>query len=131
MSTPEIKDAKRWVENAVAFYKASGKRIALAEYTNPSGKFVQDDMYIFVLNPKGTMLAHGVNEKFIGEEFIDLEDHEGRHFIKEILDTANAQGSGWVEYKWYNPITKEVLPKKVYFKKIDNLIICGGVYDEK
>lgn len=123
-------DAKRWVENAVSFYKASGKRIALAEYTNPNGQFVRDEMYIYALNPKGTMLAHGVNEKFVGEEFIDIKDYDGKSFIKEIVETANTEGSGWVEYKWYNPVTKEVLPKTVYFRKVDDLIICSGVYSK-
>ena len=130
MTKRVVEDAKRWVENAVAFYKASGKRIALAEYTNPNGQFVQDEMYIYALNPKGTMLAHGVNEKFVGEEFIDIKDYDGKSFIKEIVETANTQGSGWVEYKWYNPVTKEVLPKTVYFRKVDDLIICSGVYKE-
>lgn len=130
MSKRDKEDAKRCVEKAVAFYKASGKRIALAEYTNPNGQFVKDEMYIYVLNPRGTMLAHGVNEKFVGEEFIDIKDYDGKQFIKEIVDTANRVGSGWVTYKWYNPVTKEVLPKTVYFKKVDDLIICSGVYGE-
>ena len=124
-------DAKNWVEKAVSFYRASGKRIALAEYTNPNGQFVQDEMYIYALNPRGTMLAHGVNEKFVGEEFIDIKDYDGKNFIIEIVNIANKDGSGWVEYKWYNPVTKEVLPKIVYFKKVDDLIICSGIYKEE
>ncbi|HYA12865.1 MAG TPA: cache domain-containing protein [Syntrophales bacterium] len=130
MTKRDKEDAKRWVDRAVDFYKASGKRIALAEYTNPSGQFVQDEMYIYVLNPRGTMLAHGVNEKFVGEEFIDIKDYDGKQFIKEIVDIANREGSGWVNYIWYNPVTKEVLPKKAYFRKVDDLIICSGVYGE-
>lgn len=131
MSNRPVEDARRWVENAAAFYKASGKRIALAEYTNPNGQFVQDEMYVYALNPRGTMLAHGVNEKFVGEEFIDIRDYDGKQFIKEIVDIANTKGSGWVEYKWYNPVTKDVLLKMVYFKKVDDLIICSGVYQDK
>ena len=130
MSKRKAEDAKQWVERAAAFYKASGKRIALAEYTNPNGQFVLDEMYIYALNPRGTMLAHGVNENFVGEEFIDIKDYDGKIFIKEIVDIANKEGSGWVTYKWYNPVTKEVLPKNVYFKKVDDLIICSGVYEE-
>ncbi len=128
MSQRVKEDAKNWVEKAVSFYRASGKRIALAEYTNPNGQFVQDEMYIYALNPRGTMLAHGVNEKFVGEEFIDIRDYDGKSFIKDIVDIANKNGSVWVEYKWYNPVTKEVLPKIVYCKKVDDLIICSGIY---
>jgi signal transduction histidine kinase len=131
MGKRDKEDAKQWVEKAVSFYRASGKRIALAEYTNPNGQFVHDEMYIYALNPRGTMLAHGVNEKFVGEEFIDIKDYDGKSFIKEIVDIAHKEGSGWVEYKWYNPVTKEVLPKVVYFKKVDDLIICSGIYKEE
>jgi len=130
MKNRDIEEAKRWVERAVAIYKGSGKRIALSEYTNPNGQFVQDEMYIYVLNPKGTMLAHGVNEKFVGEDFICIQDYNGKTFIREIVDNANRKGSGWVEYTWSNPVTKEVLPKIVYFEKVDELIICSGVYKE-
>jgi signal transduction histidine kinase len=129
MSPTSKNEAKRWVEQAIAFYKFSGKRIALAAFTDQTGMFVKNEMYIYVLNPEGTMLAHGVNEKFVGEEFIDLKDSDGKPFIKEIVDTANAKGSGWVEYKWYNPATKACCPKTVYFEKVDNLIICTGFYE--
>lgn len=128
MSKRSEENAKQWVDKAVNFYKLSGKRIALAEYTNPNGQFVQDEMYIFVLNRRGTMLAHGVNERFVGEDFSELKDSDGKSFIKEILDITNTEGSVWVEYKWAHPITKEVLPKKVYCKKVDDLIICSGIY---
>ena len=79
MSPRQQIDAKEWVKNAVAFYKSSGKRIALAAFTDPYGMFVQAELYIYVLNPKGTMLAHGINEKFVGEEFIELMDSTGRN----------------------------------------------------
>lgn len=128
MSKQDKEDAKRWVKNAIAFYEASGKRIALAEYTKPHGQFVQGELYLFALNPWGNMLAHGVNKRFVGEDFSNIKDSDGKSFIKEILYTANTKGSGWVEYKWPSPVTKEVLPKTVYFEKVDDLIICNGIY---
>ena len=128
MSTRDIEDAKRWVEKAVAFYKASGKRIALAEYTNPNGQFVQDEMYIYALNPRGTMLAHGVNDKYVGQNFMDVKDASGKKFIQEIINSARSKDSGWVEYEWYNPVTKDDLLKQVYFEKVNDLIICSGDY---
>lgn len=131
MSPRSQNDAEEWVKQAIAFYKASGKRIALAAFTDPAGMFVQDEMYIYVLNLKGTMLAHGVNEKFVGEEFIDLKDSDGKAFIAEIVDTSNADGSGWVTYKWYNPATKKWAPKIAYFEKVDDLIVCSAVYRDE
>ncbi|MGA2225834.1 MAG: cache domain-containing protein [Syntrophobacteraceae bacterium] len=121
-------DARDWVNNAISFYRASGKRIALAEFTNPNGMFIQDEMYVYVLNSKGTMLAHGINERFVGEDFIDLMDSDGKKFIKEIVDIANLQGKGWVEYKWYHPKSKKWVPKLAYFEKVDDLIIVSAIY---
>jgi cytochrome c len=123
--------AKEWVAKAINFYKNSGKKIALAEFTNPKGPFVQEDLYIFVLGTQGTMLAHGVNEKYIGQNFINIKDSAGKDFIRDIVNTANAKGSGWVDYQWYNPVTKEMKPKSVYFEKVDDIIICSGIYIEK
>ncbi|HYA14109.1 MAG TPA: cache domain-containing protein [Syntrophales bacterium] len=123
-------EAKEWVQKAIAFYKKAGKAIALAEFTNPKGPFIQGEMYVFVLNLKGTMLAHGINEKYIGQDFCDVKDSDGRSFIREIVEVGNAKGSGFVDYKWYNPVTKEDLQKHVYFEKVDDVIICSGVYKE-
>jgi hypothetical protein len=129
MDPMTCESARGWVDEAKTFYLQVGKRIALAEFTNSCGMFSEGELYIFVLNFKGIMLAHGVNEKFVGEDFTDIKDFEGKHFIKEIIDTAVEKGSGCVEYKWYHPKTKQILPKVVYFEKVENVIICGGAYD--
>ena len=123
--------AKEWVAKAIDFYKASGTEIAVAEFTNSKGPYVQDEMYIFVLDNKGTMIAHGVNEKFTGKNFIDLKDAAGKSFIREIIDRANTDGKGWIDYQWYNPVNKEMKPKSVYFEKVDDLIFCSGIYIER
>lgn len=125
------KDAKERVAKAINFYSNSGKDIALAEFANPKGPFVRGEKYIFVLNHEGTMLAHGVNEKYAGKNFINLKDADGKSFIREIIDAARVDGHGFVDYKWYNPLTKEAKPKSVYFEKVDAMIFCGGVYIEK
>jgi len=123
--------AKEWVENAIAFYRNSGKEIALAEFTNPKGPFVKDEMYIFVLDSKGYMIAHGVNQKYADKNFIDLKDSKGKNFVQEIVEGANTKGKGWVEYQWYNPVTKATKPKTLYYEKVDDLIICSGIYIER
>jgi hypothetical protein len=121
--------AKYWVEQAIHFCKMVGKDIALAEFSNPNGMFVQDDLYIFVLSTTGVMLAHGINEKFVGLDFLNVKDSDGKEFTKEIVDTAKNQGKGWVNYKWYHPRRNKVLPKMLYFQKENDLIFCSAVYN--
>lgn len=103
----------------------------MAEFTNPKGPFVQDEMYIFVLDPKGIMIAHGVNEKYIGKNFIGIKDSTGKSFIREIINAANVNGNGWIDYQWYSPVTKETKNKSVYFERVDDLIFCSGIYIER
>jgi cytochrome c len=131
MSTRKPQKVIDLVEKAATFYQASGKEIALAEYMNPRGQFALKELYVFALDLNGIMLAHGINEKFAGKNFIDLKDSDGKPFIREIVETAHTQGSGWVEYKWYHPVNKKELLKTVYFKKVEDMIICSGVYKEE
>jgi cytochrome c len=123
-----LDDAKRFVEKATEFFRVNGGAVALAEFSNPQGRFVKGEQYLFVLDSTGVMLAHGVNMKYVGKDFYRIKDSNGRSFIKEIVDTANAEGSGWVEFEWVNPLTKKERTKSVYFKQTNGVIICSGVY---
>jgi cytochrome c len=123
-----LDDAKRFVEKAIAFYRVNGRAVALAEFSNPQGRFVKGEQYLFVLDSTGVMLAHGVNMRYVGKDFYRIMDSDGRSFIKEIVDTANAEGSGWVEFNWVNPLTKMERSKIVYFEQTNGVIICSGIY---
>jgi hypothetical protein len=130
MTTKQPQKAVDWVERAKAFYAATGKEIALAEFTNPRGQFNQNQQYIFVLDLNGLMLAHGMNQLFVGKNFIEVKDTAGKRFIREIIDMAREKGAGWTEYNWSDPIAKKSLPKTVHFEKVDDMIICCGTYKE-
>ena len=124
-----IDDAKRMVEKAEVFYKANNPAVAMAEFSNPKGRFVSGEQYVFVLDTTGRMLAHGVNRGYVGKDFYRTMDSDGWRFIQHIVGEANEMGSGWVEYKWFNPVTKKETLKTVYFKKINGVIICSGIYN--
>ncbi len=124
----KIGDAKRLVEEAVAFYRNCGKEIALSEFSNPKGRFTNGQQYVYAINPSGIMLAHPINENYIGKDFLHVVDFGGRHFIKEIVNIANAKGSGWIEYQWLNPANSSDQAKTVYFEKCNDTIICSGIY---
>jgi cytochrome c len=123
-----LDEARAWVDEAVAFYRATARDIALVEISNPQGRFVRGEQYVYVLDTNGVMLAHPVNEKFVGQDFYRVQDPDGKNFIKEIVDIANVKGFGWVDYKWFDPATKREQPKIAYFEKVDNMIFCSGVY---
>jgi len=121
-------DAIALVDSAIAFYKANGKDKAFAEINNKQGQFVKGSLYVFIWSPKGVILAHGANEKLIGKDMYPLKDSDGKPFVKEAVEIGNAKGSGWVDYKWPNPVSKKVEAKSTYVKKVDDLIFACGIY---
>jgi len=122
------KEAQAMVDKAIAYFQANGKAKAFAAFDDPKGQFVKDDLYIYVLDFKGDILSHGANKKLIGQHFIDIKDADGKLFFREIIDVAKTKGSGWVDYKWTNPLSKKVEPKSAYVKKNGDYIFCCGIY---
>jgi cytochrome c len=120
-------DATAMVKKAVAFLKANGKEKALAEFNNQSGQFKDRDLYIFVQDMKGKMLAHGGNDKLIGKDLLELKDADGKFFVKNMIEVAG-KGKGWVDYKWTNPSTKAIDQKSSYIEKYEDVFVGCGIY---
>lgn len=120
-------DAEGMVKKGIAFVKANGKEKAIAEFSNPAGQFVKGELYIFVVDPKGLILAHGANAKLINKNMIDIKDAAGKPFMQDIVKVGK-QGSGWVEYQWTNPVSKKIEQKIAYVQATGDLILVCGIY---
>jgi len=121
-------EATAMVKKGVAFIKASGKDKGHAEISNKDGQFKKDDLYLVVYGLDGVVRAHGANEKMIGKNLIDLKDIDGKLFVKERVELAQSKGTFWQDYKFTNPVTKKIEPKAMYCEKLDDAVVCGGVY---
>ena len=119
-------EAKALVEEAIAYYKTNGKEKALAEFSNPQGRFVKGDLYIFAYNPKGIIIAHGGDPSLVGQDFTGVQDADGKYFAREFIKIGPE--GGWVDYKWMNYKTKKVETKTSYLKRIDDVIVGCGTY---
>ena len=126
-SEPLIR-AKRWVQRAKHFYKMVGRELALTEFSDHNGIFIKGDLFIFVLDFMGNMLANGNDKKLVGDNLIETEDSRGKHFIKEIVELASLQGCGNIDYTWYNPVVAGWMPGSAYFEAVDDMIFCATVY---
>jgi cytochrome c len=121
-------EATALVKKAGAYLKANGAEKSYAVFNNPKGEFVDRDLYVYVLDASGLMLAHGANMKLVGKNLIDLKDADGKHFVKAALEAAASKGSGWVDYKWPNPVTKAIEQKTTYLEKVGDVIVLCGAY---
>jgi signal transduction histidine kinase len=121
-------EAKALLDRAVAYYTANGKDKAFAAFNNTKGKFVHSDLYIYVIDINGDILAHGGDAKLIGQHMINLKDADGKEFIKAIIDDTKLKNRESRDYKWTNPLTKKVEKKSTFFERVGDVIIICGYY---
>ncbi|MDR7335967.1 cytochrome c [Roseateles asaccharophilus] len=122
-------DAVAMVKKGIAFIKANGKDKGYAAITTKDPQFIKHDLYLVVYGLDGKGLAHGANEKMVGRDLIDLKDIDGKPFIKERVELGKSKPGGfWQDYKFTNPTTKKVEPKQMYCERLDETIVCGGIY---
>jgi len=121
-------EATAMVKRAVVFIKDQGPDKAYAEFTTKAGRFHDRDLYITVLDLDGKVLAHGQRDDLIGKGLIDAKDPDGKLFIKERVELARQQPSFWQNYKFMNPVTTKIEPKEMYCERLNETMVCGGVY---
>jgi len=121
-------EAEAMVKKAIAEVKAVGKDKALAEISNPKGKFIDRDLYIFVYDMNGKCVGHGFNQKMIGKDLVEMKDPDGKFYVKERIEIAKTKGKGWQDYKFTNPLTKKVESKTFYFERYKDIVFGSGAY---
>ena len=124
-------DAVGLVKRAVEFFLSHPREEALAAFDDPHGAFRDGDLYLFVqeLADARVMLAHGANPGLIGMPQRDIVDADGKHFNRDMRFLVEAQGEGWISYKWPNPITRKISVKLSFVQKVNDVIIGAGVYE--
>jgi len=118
-----------FVEKAADYLKnSSDAKKVYAEISDPHGRFVKGDLYIFVNTMDGVTVAHGQNARLVGKAMLELKDADGKYFMKEITDVAKTQGKGWSDYKWINPVTGKILEKTTYCQRVGDVYLGCGIY---
>lgn len=122
-------DAEAMVKKGVAAIKSEGKDKIYTEISSKAGKYILRDLYLVVYGLDGTVLAHGANPKMIGKNLIELKNIDGKAFVKERVEMAKSQNSFWQRYKFPNPESKKIEPKLMYCEKLQDTVVCGGIYE--
>ncbi len=121
-------EAIELVERAVTHRGRSGSQDSfLRDLTNPAQGFHDRDMYVFVLDQKGTYRAFGGNSAKVGTRVQDIPGIDGQGLLDGILSQAAIE-PGWVEYDISNPSTGRVQTKMSYVQQVDDLVVGCGVY---
>jgi methyl-accepting chemotaxis protein len=124
-----LAEAKSMVKKGIRYLKSHKEAEAFREFSNPKGKFVDRDLYVSVYDlTAGRTVAHGWDKDAVGMYILDLQDTQGKYFIKEIYDIARSEGKGYVDYMYMNPVKQTIQGKRAYFERAGNYIVATGAY---
>jgi methyl-accepting chemotaxis protein len=123
-------EAHALVDRAMAHRARCGSRDAfLRDITNPQSGFFDRDMYVFVLDNRGTYLAFGGNPAKVGTRVLDIPGIDGQGLLDSIVGQASI-GPGWVEYDITNPTSGKVQSKMSFVQVVDSVYLGCGVYKD-
>ena len=117
-------EAKAMASRAAEYLQKAGPDKAFPEFEK-AASFHDRDLYVMVYDDNGKCVSHGANPALIGRDLIDLKDTEGKPLIQEFVAVKN---SGWVDYKWPNPVTKKIEPKATYLVRVGTYLVGVGAY---
>ncbi|MBN2641916.1 MAG: PAS domain S-box protein [Victivallales bacterium] len=114
---------KALVEKAVEFKKIHGRERLLQEIAKPDGIFRRNDIYVFACDLNADFIAHPVKPELLKKQ--TFREHA---FTRKAKDLINFVDSGWIEYEYENPVSKQIEPKATYVLKSDDMLLCAGIY---
>lgn len=106
-------EVRRYVERAAQLVGTRGVE-ACSDFNGP--RWRARDYYIFVTNADtGVTVCHPPGPERVGRNEADVQDANGRYFMREMLAVAKGQpGEGWVEYVWARPGETAPTPKTAF-----------------
>lgn len=124
-------DAIAMVEKGLVYMQKNGKDALVQEINNKTPDFINGSIYLYVRGLDGIVIAHPINPKLIGKNMLDLPDADGKYYRKEIIALAKSKGKGWVDYRYNNPVSKQIENKTTYIFRSNDVILEAGIYKGK
>ena len=85
--------------------------------------FIEGELYLFLLDTKGVVYAHGEQEDLLWKNLWDYKDTFGALAVQSMIKTAGT-GGGWLTYEWAGAV-KVTYVQKVTIDDKDYVIGCG------
>jgi len=123
----EAELAQAMVADAIERYREAGP--AVFEEITAGGRYASGEIYVYVVGPDGTSLAHAANSDLVGQDLSDLQDSAGLFVTRGILDAATPDGA-WTIYRFTNPATGREQPKHSWVVRHNGLVFGAGYYTD-
>ncbi len=124
------------VKDAAELVRTKGEA-AFSDFRKSGSRWRREETYIFVLDPRGTMLVHP-DPAMEGKDELQLKDINGKPIIRGLINAAAAlpdKPEGWYHYEW--PVPGGLLPrwKSSYVRLATapsgrSYVVGSGVYND-
>jgi len=121
-------EAVAMVKRVQEKFRKEGLDPTLKAITAKTKEFHDRDLYTWVLDVNGTLLAHGGNPDLVGKNIIEFKDQNGKFLIRQLIDVCKRGGHGWTDYRWANPQTHMDEDKSSYVERMGEYCTGSGVY---
>lgn len=123
------REARAMFDQAVKYLKANGPEKSWAAFSNIKGAFVRKDLYVYVIDRKGTYLANGAApEALVGLNVLDSVDAAGTPLFRHMIAVTDKQTEARIRYVWLNRKTNHVEPKNAWLHREGDYILGVGYY---
>ncbi|MCG2576829.1 cache domain-containing protein [Dechloromonas sp. XY25] len=123
------REARALFDQAVSYLKANGPEKSWATFSNRKGPFVKKDLYVYVIDRKGTYIANGAApDTLVGLNVLDSVDAAGTPLFRHMIAVTDKQTEARIRYVWLNRKTNHVEPKNAWIHREGDYILGVGYY---
>ena len=120
--------ARTLLDEAAIAIKSDPEK-AFAAFNNLNGHFIQDDLYVFVVDLGDTYFrAHGAVPRLVGTNGIGLRSPKGKLVIQEMIQLVKTKDQAELVYDWNNPVTHQLETKHTLIRKVGTYLVGVGYY---
>ena len=128
---PTKEEAVAMVKRVQEKFLKDGPEATFKAVTDKTTREFHDrELYPFIYDLNGIHVATGGHTALIGKNMSALKDSDGKYFVRDMIEVAKGPGSGWVNYKFPNPLTGTVQQKSTYVERLGDYLVGVGIWHE-
>ena len=123
------REARALFDQAVKYLQTNGTDKSWKAFNNRTGPFVKKDLYIYVIDTKGTYVANGAAPlDLVGLNVLDTVDASGNPLFRNMIAVTDKQAEAKIRYVWLNRKSNHVEPKVAWLHREGDYILGVGYY---
>lgn len=123
------REARALFDQAVKYLQANGPEKSWAAFSNRQGPFVKKDLYVYVIDHRGTYIANGAApDTLVGLNVLDSVDAAGTPLFRHMIAVTEKQTEARIRYVWLNRKSNHVEPKNAWLYRSGDYILGVGYY---